>query len=60
MNRTSSTLRVLAAGAALGVTFVLFHSVASFARPTSIEQVAQAKKATVTVASVRQVLPQPR
>jgi hypothetical protein len=60
MNRTSRTLRLLSAGAALTITFVLFHSVASLARPTAIEQLAQAKKATVTIASVREVAPRPR
>ena len=51
MNRTSRTIRVLAAGAALTITFVLFHTVASFSRPTAIEQLAQAKKSTVTLAT---------
>ena len=60
MNRTSHSIRLLSAGAALAITFALFHNVASLSRPTAIEQLAQAKKATVTVASARQALPQPR
>jgi hypothetical protein len=60
MNRTSRSIRLLTAGAALTITFVLFHNVASFARPTAIEQVAQAKKATVTIASVRAAAPRAR
>ena len=60
MNRTSRSNRLLSAGAALAITFALFHNVASMARPTAIEQLAQAKKSTVTVATARQALPQPR
>lgn len=54
MNRTSSSIRLLGGVAALAVTFALFHNVASLARPTAIEQLAQAKKAAVTVASAHQ------
>jgi hypothetical protein len=54
MNRTSRSIRLLIAAVALTITSVLFHGVASLARPTAIEQVAQAKKATVTIASVRE------
>lgn len=46
-------IRLLTAAAALAITGVLFQSVASFSRPTAIEQVAQAKKASVTVAAAR-------
>ena len=60
MNLTSRSIRLLSAGAAVAITFALFHNVASMARPTAIEQLAQAKKAIVTVASAHQVLPQPR
>ena len=60
MNRTSRSIRLLSAGAALAITFALFHNVASLARPTAIEQLAQAKKATVTVASAREAAPRPR
>ena len=59
MNRTSRSIRLLSAGAALAITFALFHNVASFARPTAIEQLAQAKKTTLTVAAAHAV-PQPR
>jgi ABC-type enterochelin transport system permease subunit len=51
MNRTSRTVRLLCAVAAVAITGVLFQTVASFARPTAIEQMALAKKATVIIAS---------
>jgi hypothetical protein len=60
MTRTSLRIRLLTAGAALTITFALFQTVASFSRPTAIEQLAQAKKATVTVASVREPAPRAR
>jgi hypothetical protein len=60
MNRTSRSIRLLSAGAALTVTFALLHSVASLAQPTAIEQLAQAKKASVTLASARDAAPGPR
>jgi hypothetical protein len=60
MTRTSPSIRLLSAGAALAVTFALFHNVAGLARPAAIEQMAQAKKATATVASARQAALQPR
>jgi hypothetical protein len=60
MNRTSRSTRFLSAAAALAITFALFHNVASLARPIAIEQLAQAKKATVTVATAHQAAPQPR
>jgi hypothetical protein len=37
MNRTSRSIRLLTAAAALAITFALCHSVASLARPTAIE-----------------------
>ncbi|HSC64112.1 MAG TPA: hypothetical protein VLD35_10785 [Caldimonas sp.] len=46
-------IRFLIACAAMAITGLLVQSVASFARPTAIEQVALAKKATVTVAAAR-------
>jgi hypothetical protein len=51
---TTPSLRVClsTAVAAAAITFALFQTVASCARPTTIEQLAQAKKAAVTVASV--------
>jgi hypothetical protein len=54
MTRTSLRIRLLTASAALAITFMLFQTVASFSRPTAIEQLAQAKKATVTVALARE------
>jgi ABC-type enterochelin transport system permease subunit len=60
MNRTSRTARLLIAAAALTITGVLFQTVASFARPTAIEQVAQAKKSTLTVASAHEAAPRAR
>jgi hypothetical protein len=60
MNRTSRSIRLLTAGVALTITSVLFHGVASLARPIAIEQVAQAKKSTVTIASVREAAPRAR
>jgi hypothetical protein len=60
MNTTSLRIRLLTAGAAVTITFVLFQTVASFSRPTAIEQVALAKKATVTLASVREPAPRAR
>jgi len=60
MNHTSRSIRFLSAGAALAVTFSLFHSVASLARPTAIEQLAQAKKASVILVSSRDTAPRPR
>jgi hypothetical protein len=53
MTPTSLRTRLVAAGTALTITFALFHSVASFSRPTAIEQLAQAKNAIVTVAAAR-------
>ena len=53
MNRTSRTVRLICVIAAVTITGVLFQSVASFARPTAIEQMALAKKSTVTVAAAR-------
>jgi hypothetical protein len=44
-------IRLVSAGAALAITVALFQSVASFARPTGIEQLAQAKKTTVVIAA---------
>jgi hypothetical protein len=60
MNRTSRSIQLLSAGAAVAITFALFHNVASLSRPTAIEQLAQAKKATVTVASAHGTVAQPR
>jgi hypothetical protein len=60
MNRISRSIRVLTAAAALTITLAVFHSVASLARPTAIEQLAQAKKAAVTVASAQQIASRPR
>jgi hypothetical protein len=60
MNRTSRTFRLLSAAAALTITSLLFQAVASFARPTALEQVALATKSTLTVASARQVAPHAR
>jgi len=51
MTPTPLRIRLLTAATAVTITFVLFHSVASFSRPTTIEQVAQAEKATMTVAA---------
>jgi hypothetical protein len=51
MTPTPLRIRLLSAATAVMITFVLFHSVAAFSRPTAIEQVAQAKKATVSVAA---------
>jgi hypothetical protein len=48
------------ASAALAITFAAFHGVASMARPTTIEHLAKAKKATVTVASSREAPPPAR
>ena len=48
--KTSITLRLAAAAASIGTTFVLFSMVASLAEPpqaTGAVQVAQAKTATV-------------
>ena len=53
MTPTPLRIRLLTAAAAVTITFVLFQSVASFSRPTAIEQLAQAKRATVTVAAAR-------
>jgi hypothetical protein len=53
MTPTSLPIRLCTAAAAVMITFVLFEAVASFSRPTAIEQLAQAKKATVTVAAAR-------
>ena len=60
MNRTSRSIRLFTAVAALAITFALCQSVASLARPTAIEQLVQTKKATVTVASAHQPAPRPR
>jgi len=60
MNRTSRSIRLLSAGAALTIAITLLHGVASMAQPTAIEQLAQAKKASVTVASARETTPLPR
>jgi hypothetical protein len=60
MNRTARSIRLLTACLAVTVTGVLFHGVASLARPTAIEQVALAKKATVTIAAGREVAPRAR
>ena len=60
MNRTSRSIRLLSAGAALTIAFALLHGVASMARPTAIEQLAQTKKASVTVAAARETTPLPR
>ena len=51
--RTSRTLRLLCAVAAVAITGTLFETVASFSRPTAIEQMALAKKNTVIVAARR-------
>ena len=51
MNRTSRTIRLICAVAAVAITGTLFQTVASFSRPTAIEQMALAKKNTVTVAT---------
>jgi hypothetical protein len=53
MSPTSLRVRLLTASAAVTITFTLFHAVASLSRPTAIEQLAQAKKAAVTVASAQ-------
>ena len=60
MNRTSPSIRLLSAGAAVTVAFALLHGVASMARPTAMEQLAQAKKESVTVASARERTLRPR
>lgn len=52
MNRTSRTLRLAFAIASIAITGTLFQTVTSFSRPTAIEQLALAKKTTVTVASI--------
>jgi len=52
MNRTSRSIRLLCAVAAVTITGVLFQTVVSFSRPTAIEQLALAKKNTLTVASI--------
>lgn len=52
MNRTSRTVRLAFAVAALAITGTLFQTVASFAQPTAIEQTARAKVNAVTVAGV--------
>lgn len=57
MNRTSRRIRLLSATVSIAITFALFHNVASLARPTAVEQLAQATKATVTIATA-QALPQ--
>jgi hypothetical protein len=51
MNRTSRSIRLACAVAAVAITGVLFQTVASFSRPTAIEKMALAKKAMVTVAA---------
>jgi hypothetical protein len=51
-------IRLLTAAAAVTITLALFQTVASFSRPTTIEQLAQANKAAVTVASVRAAGPE--
>jgi hypothetical protein len=51
MTPTTLRTRLLCAVSALTITLVLFQTVASFAQPTAVEQVAQAKRATVTVAA---------
>jgi hypothetical protein len=53
MNRTPLRLRAATATAAVLVTVTIFHSVASMARPTAVEQVARAKATAVVVASAR-------
>ena len=53
MTPTSLRIRFLTAAGAVTITLVLFQSIASFSRLTAIEQLAQAKKATVTVAAAR-------
>jgi hypothetical protein len=50
-------MRLLSATVSIAITFALFHNVASLARPTAVEQLAQATKATVTIATA-QALPQ--
>ena len=60
MNRTSRSIRFLSASAAIAITFAAFQGVASMARPTTIEQLAHAKKPTVTVASARDAAPRAR
>ena len=53
MTPISTRTRLVVAAIAVAITGVLFQSVASMSRPTSIEQIALAKKTAVTVASVR-------
>ena len=51
--RTSRAIRLLCAVVAVAITGTLVETVASFSRPTAIEQTALAKKNTVIVASRR-------
>ena len=53
MTPTTLRTRLVCAASAVAITLVLFQTVASFSRPTAVEQLAQAKKATVTVAIAR-------
>jgi hypothetical protein len=53
MTPTTLRTRLLCAGSALTITLVLFQAIATFARPTALEQMASADRHAMTVAVAR-------